>query len=82
MSPSLRRVNPHHLHSLCDSADVVPRLLRGRMTQLEVPLSASLTPSSAHSSVNCSNLNTVWLHCYTEARTQDVLFAEQWFPNF
>lgn len=38
MSPSPRHVNTHHLHSLCDSADVFPRLLRGRMTQLELPL--------------------------------------------
>lgn len=45
------------------------------MTQLKLPLSASLTPGSTFSSVNRGNLNTVWLHHYIEAQTQAAIFA-------
>lgn len=56
-----RLVNPYHLPSLGDCADVFPRLPQDGMTQLELALGASLTPSSALSSVNRGALNVVWL---------------------
>lgn len=59
-SPLPRTVNHHHRCALGDCADVFPRLLQGEMTQL--PLSASLTTGAALSSVNHSDLNTVWLN--------------------
>lgn len=83
-SPSPRLVNPHHLRSLCDCADVFPRLLEGGMTQRKLLLSASLAPGSALSPVNCGNLNTVWLHRWGQntGGIIAVLCCVSWMERF